>query len=209
MTIFLLCDFGKINLKNLQKAKNKLSLIAKDDSFIKASGLEPPITKSFEIHDAISHKYVSPKLQSVVTNKDPSVIYKNNTEFLPLISKNNQFNEIPLRSVEKYNNNLELIVDGIEGRGKRGSKGYRMFQSIGKSIRNKKLSEVDKLMTSNRSYFDLPFIPDKQTVDELIKNNRERAKPKTILAPKQRGVKPIPTTIEEKQLKLKQKYGII
>lgn len=211
MTIFLLCDvvhhamFGKINMKNLQKLQ-KLNISG--DDFARASGVSAKEAINLKIHDQIAHKKVPQWSKKYLTDQD-KIKYKKSVSALSFLPLANPINQVKKVDVSKYNNDIESMVDNIQGR--RGD--IRPLAQIGKAIRKRKMSDVEQLATVNSPITSrLLKTPDKkptkQDTKDLIDWMQKNKKGQQRFTPKTKGIKPQPTTIEEKKQKLAQKYGI-
>ncbi len=201
--LFLLCDlvhhvdFAKVNLDILKQIK-KDALITKYKAkqFRKASGLAGD---GYITHDGITHQnipaYIGRKL-------DPK--FKTKEKYTPL----NKF-------IDNDNNyNIESVADGIEAV-KRPTDvditNTRMYNA-GRALRKRKLSDSDKLLLTDSTGTAVKILngakPSQKDVDTILNSLKERGQqPKQ--QPKIKGSKPQETTIEEKQQKLRQKYGIL
>lgn len=198
---FLLCDFGKINLRNLQKLQ-KLDL-SKGEDYVKASGLKIPKPNQIDlrIHDSITHQHIPTKYYK----KYLSLNYK------PTSSKNLLLNNSSKNSIGD-NIIIEEIANGIEKQNLTNNLNKENIMGLG--IRRKKLSKVEKLATGLQSSHTIKDIyktqrkPTQEDVYSLIQEARQYREPKSQSAPKTKGSKPREATIEEKKQKLAQKYGI-
>lgn len=210
MSFFLLCDFaefGKINIKNLQKTQKFLrsgTLEKSAEEFVTASKLKPSYSLSTSIHDGITHKKISPKVSRYI----PTDVPKTDKPFLPLNMGKNP---------DKYNGGVEDIAVGVEASGINSRLSPKLY-AVGRGIRKKKLTNIEKIMTADADSPELTNLylmknkPTKTDVQSYIKDMRETKtqvnnwKPSRF-APKQRGAKPQPTTIEKKKEQLTQKYA--
>jgi hypothetical protein len=209
---FLLCDicdstadFGKINLKNLKKLQ-KLDISG--DDFAITSGIKPLDAINIKIHDQIAHKKVPPTAKKYLTDQD-KIKYKKSVSQLAFLPLANPINQVRKVDVNRYNNDIESMVDNIQGR--RGD--IRPLAQIGKAIRRRNMSDVEQLATVNSPITsrllakpDKP--PTKQDLKDLKDWMQKNKKGGQRFEPKTKGAKPTPKTIEEKQSNLKQKYGI-
>ena len=208
---FLLCDvlqnatFGKINIKNLNKIK-KLDISG--DDFAIASGVKPVDAINLKIHDQIAHKKVPQWSKKYLTDQN-KINYKKFVSKLSFLPLANPINQIKKVDVNKYNNDIESMVDNIQGR--RGD--TRPLAQIGKAIRKREMSDVEQLATVNspitsRLLKTSDKKPTQQDTKDLIDWMQKNKKGQQRFTPKTKGTKPTPTTIEEKKQKLAQKYGI-
>ncbi len=208
---YVYADFGKINLKNLQKVQDivkgdKLRKAAQD--FVETSKLKGSGTLADDVHDGIIHRKITTSLAKYL----PNTTVKSKKDYLPLnLGKN----------PGEYNNAIEDVAVGIHGLPKDARlSSYPERHTIGRAVRKKKLTKVEKIMTADPENIELYKLavlqnkPDKNTVKDYIQEMRSTKKEinnwqPSRFTPKTKGLKPTPTTIEEKQQKLKQKYGIL
>ena len=212
--MYLLVDFGKINLKNLQKLQ-KLKLDG--DDFSRVSGVKKQPRIDLQIHDQITHKAIPPSiLRYLPDSKKIKYNAKAKREsFLPLINTNNQLKkglqDTDLRSAN--NRFIERIANRVEGKGGGGSGISSTEGLIGASLRKRKLTKVEKIATNmQRSPVVEDLIttqrkPTQQDVSDLIqqaKNTNNTPKPRQ--PQKIRGQKPLPQTVEQKRRALETGY---
>ena len=214
--IFLLCDFGKINLKNLQKLQ-KLDISG--DDYIRASGLRKGHNISFDIHDQITHKAIPPYVKKYLDD-NKNVSYKRDIKKLNYLPISNPINQAKnKRGSVEYNQALERLAARVEGKGRKKFK-YSLAEpldTVGNSIRKRNLTKVEKLATNMQT---LPVVnnlmttkrkPTQSDVASLIKEVKQNAYDRrgiiTQQLPKQRGSKVKPQTVEEKKSIMRQKYG--
>ncbi len=204
--LFLLCDlvhhvdFAKVNLDILESIKGTLRKYQtgakqfKQDSGIPIRKTSNPPSPNLIFHDSISHKKIPSSLGKKWGAIDLTTDY------------------LPLNKVSNRNENIEYIVDGIQGNPRRYDN--NPLYNIGRALRKKTMSQSDKLLTQQRQSLLpelFPILSGRQPTNEDVLKIREKLK-KNYVQPKQqpkiKGSKPQETTIEEKQQKLKQKYGI-
>jgi hypothetical protein len=155
----LLCDFGKINLKNLQKLQ-KLDIGG--DDFVRASGLNKADKTRFKIHDQITHRAIKPIAKKYLEQAD-KVRYNSKARklsFLPLANPVNQLKG-GLPSGSQYNSSLERLADKVEGQA-RGS--VKPIDGLGRAFRKKNLTKAEQIATR---YQNSPII------DDLITTQRK------------------------------------
>ncbi len=204
-SLFLLCDvihqadFAKVNLKILEKIKGiEPQLKRKEKQFMKASNLK---YKGDLTHDAITHYAIPPYVGRKI---EPD--FKTRRKFTPL----NRF--IDNDDMGYKNSMVERVTDGLEALPMEyfEPEMQKMYQ-IGRALRKKKLSPEDKLLSTIGNPTTSSIIKGRQPTQEdviTIRNSLKERGQQPKQQPKTKGSKPAPTTIEEKQQKLKQKYGI-
>lgn len=204
--MYILADFGKINLKNLQKLQ-KLDVENSKKVFISRSKVpskHPMFTdEMMSLHDGLTHTKVKPSLMKYL----PQVNYKNTPrDFLHLnpdyTDKNNK----------KFNNAIESIAVGIEGKGRKSGNSLVI---LGNSIRKRDLNDVEKLATSWQQVPEIVAVKNKSTpateddVSLLIKafkDNRSRYTNKDRGVRKIKGLKAPERDLEYKKAILEGRY---
>lgn len=215
-------DFGKINLKNLRKLQ-KLDISGND--FARTSGLKTPkqsvksnpkiALTDVQIHDQITHKSIPRSVLKYLPNNE-SIKYTEKAKtkkYLPIINSSNQ-TEKGLKEFSprlKSNIFIEDIAASVEG----NRLGDEKAVAIGKGVRKKLLSKVEKLATNTmeqpviRDLLATKRQPTQDDVNEVIKAARERAKGiKQKLDERKLQNKEKPRSIQEKKNYLREKYDI-
>ncbi len=223
MTIFLLCDFGKINLKTATKSRKWYNAFVKNkpNTFTEASGLKPPSDLATDIiHDKITHMKI-PKSISGWLDKKIGSKTEQSTPFIALNKAENW------KDKSKYNTLTEYIANGVEANKRYGtdrnisSEEGRQAYSIGRALRKKKLNNEQKILTNlagaaatgDRTRINLLKQITKKTeadprdLQNAIDDFKDLNGGNNRYSKKVKGTKPT-TTIEEKKSNLKQKYGI-
>ena len=202
---FLLCDFGKINLRNLKKLQ-KLDISG--DDFVRTSGLTKSDKINFLIHDQITHKAIPQSVGKYVENFDKTAYNAaaRKEKFLPLANPVNQLKRSRILKdddlKQQYNSSIERLADSVEGR----FRNTPILGGIGKALRKKKLTKAEQIATNMAGspvvgrLLKNPSKPATQLdVSDLIREARRDNRNTKPQAKKIKGIKEPEKTLEEKK----------